>query len=87
MYNLAIKAFFFSQTSEDMEVFILIGDEGCQRGGECIPPSKVEVQTKSKTGDGEERGLSRGVKVETEGPGRRDIGSMSLELSQAAALQ
>lgn len=23
MYNLAIKAFFFSQTSDDMEVFIL----------------------------------------------------------------
>lgn len=66
MYNLAIKAFFFSQTSDEMEVFIL---------SLWIAIEETKGQG-NQQGEGEMEELSRTRrKVESEGPGRRDIDS------------
>jgi hypothetical protein len=69
MYNLAIKAFFFSQTSEDMEVFILMKVERGQITSNRSRSTRKEKGWKGGRG-GEE--LSRERKVETEDPGRRE---------------
>jgi hypothetical protein len=69
MYNLAIKAFFFSQTSEDMEVFILMEVERGQITSNRSRSTRKEYGWKGGRG-GEE--LSREGKVETEDPGRRE---------------